>query len=299
MKKTILITSLLFLLLACKPEKSSKTVDPDTSESVKVEYNESMENQSDELEDAVDTNDIPLDNNFEPEEPVEYTYESFKEEFSRAFNTALVPIGTYFWEEFEDIETQYELTEDESKLLGVWMDVTFMTDDSNNYYVFYPNKLFLLFFKYMNYHISDKYIFLHALGTWDIVNGTVQITVNAIITGHIDYPNLRGIIFVDHPYTVDFINIDDIGEEGYTKRPINDTILSEELEQKVIIKEPNKTNNMYVRNIYTIHVITNSGRPEKYYGFLKTVREMAQDNHSGHDIVAKRELIVRYIYNLL
>jgi len=303
MKRTILITCLIISCISCKSEKNSKTVNI-------TEHNTQIENKNDELDDTSNTNGILLDmdfgevpNNIESEEQDIYTFDRFKEDFYYTYEYALVPIGTYFWDEFEDFKMQYTLTEDESKLLGEWINVTFMTENYYNTYIFYPNKLFLLPFKFGNYYIigNNELFFYNALGTWEIVNGIVQITIYAIITRDYEgdnpypYPFKENVIFVDQPYTIDFINIDDIGKEGFTKRPINDAILSDELKQMVNIKKPNRTNNMYVRSVYTIDVIPTEN---KNYHFFQHFPEMAKENYSGLDIVTNKELIEKYIYKL-
>jgi len=228
-----------------------------------------------------------------------YTFDKLKDEFKENFDIIDFPIGTYFWDEFNEIEAQYGLKENESNLLGEWENVTFVTGPYNNSYIFYPNKLFLLKFKFENFQVVDaeKMYFNKALGTWDIIDNTVQITIYAIITEDItrEYPHNKDVLYVEHPYTVTFISIDDIGKEGFTKRPINDTVLSQELQKMVIIKEPNMTNNLYVRNVYMINFMTNSGQPEKNYGYFRYFPEMARENHSGLDIVMDPELIKRYI----
>ena len=228
-----------------------------------------------------------------------YTFDEIKNEFKDVFNIELIPIGTCFWDEFNGIKTQYGSTENESKLLGKWMNITFVTGIYNNYYTFFPNKFFLIKFKFGNFQVIDaeKIYFNKALGTWEIINGIVKITIYAIITLDDEkiHPYNKDVFYVEHPYTVDFINIDDIDEKGFTRRPINDTILSAELKKMVTIKEPNRTNNLYVRNVYTIDVITDSGQPEKNYGYFHYFPEMAQENHSGLDIVMNPELIKRYI----
>ena len=224
------------------------------------------------------------------------------EEFEDAFNVYEIPIGTYFWNEFKDFESQYGLTEDESKLLGDWLHANFSTGPSNNSYAFFPNKLFLLKFKFENFRTNDaeKMYFNKALGTWEIIDNIVYITIYAIITEDdtLDYRSNKGVFFVERPYTIDFINIDDIDERGFTRRSINDAILSRELQQKVTIKEPNKTNNLYVRNVYSIDVITDSGKPEKNYGYFSIVPEMARENLSGLEVATNPELIEKYIFGL-
>jgi hypothetical protein len=74
-----------------------------------------------------------------------YTFDKLKDEFKETFAIYEIPIGTYFWDEFNGIEAQYELMKNESKLLGEWINVIF-TDLVYNYYSFFPNKFFLLTF---------------------------------------------------------------------------------------------------------------------------------------------------------
>jgi len=301
MRRIALITCILILSLAC--ESKEKTIGSGITELAKTEHNTSTINQNEESKEAVNIYDVPLDTvseeDTEPREGDIYTFDRLKDEFKEVFDIIENPIGIYFWDEFEDLETQYGLTEDESKLLGQWLNVNY-NKDNNNYYYFYPNKLFLINFKFRNYQYgyTDRLYFDKAIGTWDIVSGIVQFTVYAFIIGETSgnyLPDRKSALFVN-PYTVDFINIDNIGEEGFTKRPINDTIFSNELQR--IIKEPNRINNLYVRTVYSIHWITNSGRPEKAYGYFDIVREMAQENLSGLDIVTNRELVEKYIFNL-
>jgi hypothetical protein len=47
-----------------------------------------------------------------------------------------IPMGTYFWDEFSEYEAQYNLTDDESKLLGIWMNVCMNTNPYYRRYVF-------------------------------------------------------------------------------------------------------------------------------------------------------------------
>jgi hypothetical protein len=227
-----------------------------------------------------------------------YTFEEFKTEFQKNFEMATVETsyGTWFWDEFNEYETRYNLVNNESKLLGEWSNVTISTGPSNHYYNFFPNKFFLLAFLYKTIQINGtENLFLDkALGTWDITDGIVRFTVYAITIRDNEKtsPNNKDVVFIEHPYTVDFINIDDIGEEGFTKRPINDTILSEELQKQVIVLEPNKSNNLYVRTVYSM-----SYQPEisKYYGYFTYFPDMARENHSGLEIATNPELIKKYI----
>ena len=314
MRRTILIFCILILSLSCESKQKGKSVDFDTTELAKTEHNTPTVSQNEATKETVDIYNTPHDTDLEEEsngytskEEDIYTFDRFKDEFNNVFDDYLTPIGTYFWDEFEDLETQYGLTEDESKLLGQWLNVTFRMNNFN-YYCFYPNKLFLLEFQASNYQyiplftVTNLY-FDKAVGTWEIVNGIVQFTVHAIIIVDTtysleNYPFKKNVLFIDRPYTVGFINIDDIGKEGFTKRPINDVIFSNELQQMVRIRNPDKINNLYVRKVYSIFLITNSGEPEKHYTYFSIVREMAQENFSGFDIATNSELIEKYIFNL-
>ncbi|MDR0476193.1 MAG: hypothetical protein LBH43_21325 [Treponema sp.] len=270
MKKYILIAILPLLCVACKAQEKNKNAVAGIETAVKQEESG-------------------------------YTFEEFRTEFKRAFEIYEAQIGVYFWDEFKDLEVRYNLTDDESKLLGKWMNVTY-TNLTNNYYTFYPNKLFILSFSYENIKLADseKVYFNKAVGTWGIAGGIVRITIYAIVTADdkLDWPNNKGAFLVERPYTVDFIHIDDIGKEGYTKRPINDTVLSEELGRMATVIEPNRTNNLYVRNVHTIDFITDSGKPEKNYDYFKIVPDLARENISGLDVATNPELIEKYIFPL-
>lgn len=232
-----------------------------------------------------------------------YTLDELKDEFKEVFDDNEIIIGTWFWDEFKDIEPQYGLTVNESKLLGRWLNVSYKTNQVYNDYTFYPNELFVLDFNYANYQIIDaeKIYFYKALGTWKIVDGVVRITIYAIVTVDraLEHPNNKGQFFVDRPYAIGFIKIDDIDERGFTKRPIDDTILSKELKRKVIIKEMNKTNNLYVRNVYMNNLLNyDPGKQNKIYSYFSIVPEMAQENLSGLDVAMNPELIRKYIFGL-
>jgi len=225
-----------------------------------------------------------------------HTFDEFKDAFNVDLIQNQIQIGTCFWDEFGDMESQYGFAGNESKLFGKWYNMTFKGGPIYNYYTFFPNKLFIVSFNYKNIQVIDaKNLHLNkALGTWEIIDGIVKFTIYAIMTidDEKSHPYNKDIFYVEHPYTIDFINIDDIDERGFTQRPINDMILSNELQKMVTIKNPNITNNLYVRNVYTINVV-----PEykKNYGYFQYFPEMARENHSGLDIVMNPELIKKYI----
>jgi hypothetical protein len=213
------------------------------------------------------------------------------------------PMGTYFWDEFKDLEMQYGLTEEESKLLGKWVNLTCETGPIYFYYAFFPNKLFVLSFPFEGFQVrgSNEKYFNKAVGTWELVDAIVRVTIYAVIVDDKkidDWLKRKEILFVEQPYSIDVINIDDIDPMGYTKRSVNDTVLSRELRKKVVVKEKNKTTNLLMRNVYSTDVITNTGKPEKNYGYFTKVPEMAQKKLSGMDIVSSPKLIEEYIFEM-
>jgi len=207
-----------------------------------------------------------------------------------------VPMGTYFWDEFSEYEAQYNLTDNESKLLGTWINTAMNTNPYYLSYTFFPNKLCVLSFS------SGIYIFINnenrslfrALGTWEIADGMVKMTIYSIEIEDKEksYPNNKDIVLLEHPYTVDFIKIDDIGAEGYTKKPVYDRILSEELQRQLRVKISNTTNNLYLRNVYSIDFIPVTRKNFNYFAYFP---EMAKEGHTGLEIATNPELIMKYI----
>jgi len=228
-----------------------------------------------------------------------YTFEEFKTEFSDTFSISEISSCTYFWDEFRDLEAQYGLKRDESKLLGEWINVTTLRSLDFNYYAFFPNKLFLIVFDYNNFRVIDaeETYFDKAVGTWEIAGDIVHITIYAVITKDEtkEFPNNKSMFFVERPYSFDFINIEDIDERGFTARPVNDKVLSIDLKRKVRITEPNRTNNLYLRRVYCIDFLGGGG---KDYGYFSIVPEMARENISGHEIATDAGLIKRFIFGL-
>jgi hypothetical protein len=100
------------------------------------------------------------------------------------------------------------------------------------------------------------------------------------------------------PYEVELININDVDPGGYTRKPFNRFILPAELRSQINIPSRAKKRVIMVRTIYSIHVITNSGRPEKNYGYLSIVPEMAAENLSGLDIVSDPVLVEKFFSGL-
>jgi hypothetical protein len=207
-----------------------------------------------------------------------------------------IPMGTYFWDEFGEYEGQYNLTDNESKLLGTWKNSAMNTSTYCRSYTFFPNKFFILTFSYRDYIFvgNEKKSLYRALGTWEIADGMVKITIYSMEINDKEKPSPdnKDIVLLDRPYTVDFININNIDARGYTKKPAHDRILSKELQRQVKLLIPNKTKNLYLRNIYTIDFIPVT---KKNYRYFTHFPEMAEERHTGLEIAVNPELIRKYI----
>jgi hypothetical protein len=310
MLKKLLLTVTALLFIACNIQKKDTNI-PDKKEDVIASGTNSMndyeigeperyildENTLKDIADAkkaLETNEIKdiafkallLSENILSGEEIS-AYEDYKSE---------VPMGTYFWDEFSEYETQYNLADNESKLLGTWINTAMNTSPYNRRYIFFPNKFFVLGIN------SDNYIFIdnenkslyRAAGTWEITDSMVKITIYSIEIEDDERsrPNNKDIVLLEHPYTFDFINIDDIDVQGYTKKPAYDRILSEELQRQVRVKVPNRTNNLYLRNVYSIDWIP---LMRKNYNYFTYFPEMAKEKHTGLEIAVNPELTKKYI----
>jgi hypothetical protein len=308
MRKTLLLTITALLFIACNIQKKGTNI-PNAKRDVIASDTNSMNDEINYLgefyidekarkdisdaEKALEENEIKdinfrallVSENILSDEEIR-AYDFYKDE---------IPMGTYFWDEFGEYEGQYSLTDNESKLLGRWVNTAMNTGKYYRYYTFFPNKFCVISIK------SDNYIFVgnekksldRTVGTWEIADNMVKITIYSmeIKDKEKPSPNNKDIVLLDRPYTVDFINIDDIDARGYTKKSAYDWFLSEELQRQVKVRIPNKTKNLYLRNIYTIDFIPVT---KKNYGYFAYFSEMAEKRHTGLEIAVNPELIRKY-----
>jgi len=315
MLKILLLTVLALLCIACNVQKKNASIPEKNTDVISFDTNTTNddeigtpevfyfdENTMKDIADAhkaLETNEtkditfraLLLSENILKSDREIRDYDDYKTE---------VPMGTYFWDEFSEYEAHYNLTDDESKLLGTWMNTAMNTNPYYRNYIFFPNKLFVLRFKSENYLFIDNVnrSLFRAIGTWEIVDGIVKMTIYSIEIEDEEklYPNDKDIVLIERPYTFDFIKIDDIAIQGYTKKPTYDRILSEELQRQVKVKVPNTTNNLYLRNVYTIDYIPVT---RKNYNYFTYFPEMAKEKHTGFEIATNPELIRKYIPNNL
>jgi hypothetical protein len=310
MRKTLLFTVTVLLFIACNIQKKGTNI-PDEKRDVIASDTNLMNDEtiySDEfhIEEKARKDMADAKKALEENEIKSITFKALlmsenilsDEEEIRdyGFYHHEVPMGTYFWDEFGEYERQYNLTDNESKLLGTWMNSTMNIGSYSRYYTFSPNKFFILTFCYRGYIFIDneKKSLYGAVGTWEIADGMVKITIYSIVIGNKEKPspNNKDIVLLDHPYNVDFININDVDARGYTKKPAYDRILSEELQRQIKVITPNKTKNLYLRNIYTIDWIPVTKKNYRYFTYFP---EMAEERHAGLEIAVNPELIRKYI----
>jgi hypothetical protein len=226
-------------------------------------------------------------------EGVYYTRKELNEKFDPY---GLDPLGTYFWDEFGFLKDVYNLSAQESEMLGRWgsFDVDF--DFVNNYYCFYPNKLFIAFFQsfdYCFYNERDMYLDT-GFGTWEIENTKVIAQIYAFAARK-HQTEIVEIITVK-PYKIEIIDIDYIDHEGYSKRPFNRFKLPVELQEQLRVSDNVKNEYLMARMIYSIDPQA-VGANNKFYRFFRKVPDMAQEEVNGLDIVQSPELIKKYILN--
>jgi len=97
------------------------------------------------------------------------------------------------------------------------------------------------------------------------------------------------------PYKFDLINVKYLDPAGYTKKPFMHLVLPREIRRQIVVPEKYRREIHRARSLYAIHFITNSGKPEKHYGFFRWVPEMAENKLSGLDIATNPDLLYKYL----
>jgi hypothetical protein len=207
-------------------------------------------------------------------------------------NDGLNPKGTYFWDEFGSLQKYYDLTDEESEMLGFW---TGFEEPSSSDYNFYPNKLLVVFFGLHIFKNENSYLST-ALGTWDIRNNIVRATIYGYLKCHksTDSQPERYEYMGVSPYEITIIDAKYIDPMGYSRKPFMEFTFSKEIRKQIVAPEGYSAKAHMLRKLYTINVITNSGKPEKNYWYFKRVPDMLENGFSGYDIATNPELAYRY-----
>jgi hypothetical protein len=204
----------------------------------------------------------------------------------------LNPRGTYFWDEFGGLRTQYSLNEKESMILGRWVELE--SHVSGNYY-FYPNKLFAIGFNMHKFKEESAYL-AHIFGVWDIRNDRLTVKIYSLLKYYspTDSQPERYEYMAVSPYEVDIIDIKDIDPIGYSKKPFMNFVFPKEIRRLITVPDGSRKGGYMVRSLYSILVITDSGKPEKSYDLFECFPEMAESNLTGLDIVTNPGIIYKY-----
>jgi hypothetical protein len=223
-------------------------------------------------------------------ESVHYTRKELNEKFNP---DGLFPLGVYFWDEFGFLKSLYDSSEAESEILGRWGGFDVDWTLFNNYYGFYPNKLFIVFFQprdYCFYAARDIYLDM-GLGVWEIENNKVVARLYCFVSEK-HRTEIKNIIPIT-PYRFEVIDMEYIDPAGYSRRPFNRFKLPVELEDRIKVSDNVKNEYLMVRRVYGINTLSN----DKNYLQFDGVPDMAREGVSGLDIVQSPELIKKYLWN--
>jgi hypothetical protein len=220
----------------------------------------------------------------------DYTYEELQ-----VFTDELNPNGTSFWEEFGNLKDKYNLTESESRVLGMW---TGLKETVARAFVFYPNKLFMVYFGRHKYKGEENKYLDGIYGVWEMRDNMLMITVHGFIATTLKADasvEVSEYFDVTPPYEESLINISDVAIGGYTRKPFAYFDLPKELKSHIFIPPETKKKSVMVRSIYFIDPLVISDN--KRYGYLSVVPDMAADNVSGLDIATNIDLAKKYFEN--
>ncbi|MDR2020996.1 MAG: hypothetical protein LBQ14_09555 [Treponema sp.] len=223
------------------------------------------------------------------------------------------PAGIYFWDEFGQYRDQYKLSDEESEILGEW---TFLHE---GVFYFFPNGLFLHRQSRPEYKDDPTKRIEGALGIWSIRDQAVYARIFGfdVCTGRtenfFDETGIHEYVMVE-PYEVKIINTGEIMPTGYARtffkpveppKSIREQLVIRRLsiaERIAKIKEDREILKKGVgalRFLYRVHVITDTGKPEKAYNLFTLVPKMAEDNVSGLDIVTDPAMVEEYFVRSL
>jgi hypothetical protein len=221
----------------------------------------------------------------------DYTYEELQ-----AFTHELTPIGNHFWEDFGTLRDKYNLTDDESKIVGEWNG---LKERSAQTFVFYPNGLFMICFGGYKYKNEENRSLTEGYGVWEVRDNMLVVAMHSFttITRQTGATDRKFEYFDISPYEVPLININDVATGGYTRKPFRRFTLPSSLRSKLSLPSDVRKRTLMVRSIYSINPLVSSNN--KRYGYLKVVPDMAADNVSGLDVATNPELVKKYFENLI
>ena len=209
-----------------------------------------------------------------------YTYEQLQK-----FTDVLNPLGTYFWDEFPELKAKYNLSNEESMILGAWSG---LEQPSVATYWFFPNKLFYMLREVYYPHGKKKYMGA-LIGIWFINNGIL----NVKIIGNL-YWEKESIYKFCEPTESQLINVEGIDPIGYTKTPMALATIPENIRKQLSKKTFKQKPVRMARSLVSYNPLKEG---DFSYGYFKYVEEMARENLSGEEIANSPELVHRFFDN--
>ena len=215
-----------------------------------------------------------------------YTYEQLQK-----FTDVLNPLGTYFWDEFPELKAKYNLSNEESMILGRW-DGFEAWDEwgvtiSGCSYEFFPNRLAVANVSGHRFKDNADICLGSLIGTWDIEDNILKMTVFSYFTAG---GAARQYIRCNH-YSFSIINILDIDPIGYTKKPMALITIPDALKEKLKSKTMRYKSVRMARSLVSYNPLKEG---DVSYGYFKYVEEMARENLSGEQIANSPELVYRF-----
>lgn len=235
-----------------------------------------------------------------------FTREELQDEFAP---DELNPVGTYFWDEFGQYRDQYNLSEEESLILGQWDCLR------GGIYNFFPNKLFVYRTAGLIYKDDAAKVIEGALGIWSIREHIVYARIFGFDqtsgrTGQfLDKTATHEYVMVE-PYEIKIVDTGGIMPAGYARTFFDPIELPKSLEEQLVIYRPTRAAQKAereilkkgvgtIRTLYRVHVITDSGKPEKIYNLFRLMPRMAEGKVSALDIVTNPALVEEYFVRSL
>jgi hypothetical protein len=221
----------------------------------------------------------------------------------------LHPMGTYFWDEFSQCRDRYNLSDEESVLLGEWICFRGGT------YNFFPNKLFVYRAARLKYKADPEKAIEGAMGIWSIRKHIVYVSIFGFdlsigrTAQFFDKTATHEYVMVE-PYEVKIVDTKEIMPAGYAGIFFNPIGLPKSLEEQLVIQRPTRAAQRAtretlrkgvgtIRALYYVHPITDSGKPEKTFNLFSLVPRFANENVSGLDIVTNPALVEEYFVRSL
>ena len=210
-----------------------------------------------------------------------YTYEQLQK-----FTDVLNPLGTYFWDEFPELKAKYNLSNEESMILGAWSG---LEQPSAATYWFFPNKLFYRI-GLEEYSLRNKSKSMGVLiGIWFISDGILSVK----IIGHFAWEQGKKVYKFCKLTETQLIDISDVDFMGYTKKPMAIADIPEDIKKQL---NPKTLKYKPVRMARSLVSYNPFKEGDVSYGYFKYVRELAKENLSGEQIANSPELVYRFCH---